>query len=58
MFKLFLKPLINFSLNEVFMPKTSCEYRARFLQRLCGATENIWGGGVRDQLSSTIYMSI
>jgi hypothetical protein len=29
------------------MPKRLCEYeyRARFLPRLCVATENIWGGG-------------
>ncbi len=47
--KLFLNSLINFYFKEVFMPKTpcECEYCARFLPRLCVATENIWGGGVR-----------
>jgi hypothetical protein len=47
MSKLFLKPLINFLFNEVFMPKTPCDYKyhSRFLPRLCVATENIWGGG-------------
>jgi hypothetical protein len=46
MSKLFLKLLVNFFVNEVFMPKTPCEYeyRTRFLPRLCVSTENFWGG--------------
>jgi hypothetical protein len=46
-FKLFLKPLTTFLFNEVFMLKMLCEYKyhAWFSPWLCGATENIWGGG-------------
>jgi hypothetical protein len=39
--KLFLKPLINFSFNEVFMPKTPCEYEYQVMRPIFAA-ENIY----------------
>ncbi len=59
MSKLFPKPLLKFLFNEVFMPKTPCEYkyRARFAAALCSNREYLGGGrSVRNQLSSTPYL--